>query len=121
MNYYYSDGSKYPKRVATTIAIWVSASLAVLTLILGVLLHPPRGSPTNRLIGGAFGLFFGLLLFLYLVVETWQTRRVIMAKGGPLANYETSPGWYIFCLVLFGLFAAAIFFVSVREILRYIW
>jgi hypothetical protein len=98
---------KYPKRAATTIAIRVTTAIAAIPVVLSLALHPSRGLPASYWLGGIFALFAGLSIFLFLVVETWQTRKSIRFRGGPVVNFETSPICYIVCLIFFGLVAAA--------------
>jgi len=101
-------GDKYPKKTGTTIAIWVTGAISFGFFALFLLLHPAEGSKTSNWIFGALAVFSGLSIFLFLVVETWQTRRLIRFKGGPVINFETSQFGYIACLILFGLISIVI-------------
>ena len=89
----------------------------VALMALFFLLNPSRGSQTERLLLGGIYIFAGLAFFLYYVIETWQTRRLVRMRGGPRVNYETQRVWYFICLLLLGAMSAFFWFLGVQQIL----
>ena len=109
-------GDKYPKKIVTTVAIYIATAMAIIFTALLLFLHPSKGSRLECLISGGVAIFFGLSFFLYYVVEIWQTRRLIRFRSGPAISYDTQRFRYVACLVLFGLLSCVICFVGIEKL-----
>jgi peptidoglycan/LPS O-acetylase OafA/YrhL len=111
-------GDKYPKRAVTTIGIRVSTGLCVVSAVILVVLQPSHGSQADLLIFGVFCVFLALSIFLFLVVETWQTRRLLRFRGGPVVDFKRWPQRYIACLIFFSFLCVALCLYGISQVIR---
>jgi hypothetical protein len=114
-------GEKHARNSFTSLAIRLLVAVDVMSAVLLWLVRPAQGTAVRNWITGAFVMALGGGLFLHLVVETWQTRRLIRFKGGPAVDCEKSPRLYNAILVVFAIACAAMFSVGVSLAVQWPW
>jgi len=112
-------GEKYTKNRYTSLALGLVAGLGVVSMLLLLVVQPAQGTPVRHWAAGCLAMAGGSAVFLYLVVETWQTRRLIRFKGCPAIDYDKSPRLYATTLVAFALVAATMFLVGLGVVVQW--